>query len=147
MADDNNFNGGLDDENDELDLTGDDAEETENEEDVDDLGDDEDGDDFPCASVRDVMCNTEVFNFDVKLHVVPSVRHPSYISVGGNHVGSLQSFTAQVASSPNIFITESSVFSDAGDNNDEDSMENIAMLPVGVKCELLDWMRDDMLGR
>ena len=46
MADDNNFNDGLDDENDELDLTGDDAEETENEEDVDDLGDDEDGDDF-----------------------------------------------------------------------------------------------------
>ena len=45
MADDNNFNDGLDDENDELDLTGDDAEETENEEDVDDL-DDEDGDDF-----------------------------------------------------------------------------------------------------
>ena len=44
MADDNNFNDGLDDENDELDLTGD-AEETENEEDVDDL-DDEDGDDF-----------------------------------------------------------------------------------------------------
>ena len=46
MADDNNFNDGLDDENDELDLTGDDAEETENEEDVDDLADDEDGDDF-----------------------------------------------------------------------------------------------------
>ena len=46
MADDNNFNDGLDDENDELDLTGDDAEETENEEDVDDRGDDEDGDDF-----------------------------------------------------------------------------------------------------
>ena len=46
MADDNNFNDGLDDENDELDLTGDDAEETENEEDVDDLGDEEDGDDF-----------------------------------------------------------------------------------------------------
>ena len=46
MADDNNFNDGLDDENDELDLTGDDAEETENEEDVDDLGDDENGDDF-----------------------------------------------------------------------------------------------------
>ncbi len=45
MADDNNFNDGLDDENDELDLTGD-AEETENEEDVDDLDDDEDGDDF-----------------------------------------------------------------------------------------------------
>ena len=45
MADDNNFNDGLDDENDELDLTGDDAEETENEGDVDDL-DDEDGDDF-----------------------------------------------------------------------------------------------------
>ncbi|WP_248921681.1 DNA gyrase subunit A [Olsenella intestinalis] len=46
MADDNNFNDGLDEENDELDLTGDDAEETENEEDVDDLGDDGDGDDF-----------------------------------------------------------------------------------------------------
>ncbi len=46
MADDNNFNDGLDDENDELDPTGDDAEETENEEDVDDLEDDEDGDDF-----------------------------------------------------------------------------------------------------
>ena len=46
MADDNNFNDGLDDENDELDLTGDDAEETENEEDVDDLDDDEDADDF-----------------------------------------------------------------------------------------------------
>lgn len=108
---------------------------------------DEDGDDFPCADVRDVMRNTEVFNFDVKLHVVPSVRHPSDISVGGYHGGSLQSFTAQVASSPNIFITESSVFSDAGDNNDEDSMENIAMLPAEVRSELADWMREDVLGR
>lgn len=108
---------------------------------------DEDGDDFPCADVRDVMRNTEVFNFDVRLHVVPSVRHPSDISVGGYHGGSLQSFTAQVASSPNIFVTESSVFSDAGDCNDEDSMENIAMLPAEVRSELIDWMREDMLGR
>lgn len=107
---------------------------------------DEDGDDFPCADVRDVMLNTEVFNFDVKLHVVPAVRHPSNVAIGGME-GAVIGFKAQVAASPNIFISENCVFSDAGDCNDEDSMENIAMLPAEVRSELIDWMREDMLGR
>ena len=95
---------------------------------------DEDGDENHSATVAEVMDAAEICNLDVKFHIVPSVRHPSDTEVG-RFSGSLESFKAQVAASPNVFITDSAVVVNFG-------KEYSTSLDRTIRDELLKWARD-----